>query len=62
MTYCLAIKTNTGIVFASDSRTNAGVDYIRTYSKMHVFSKEKDRVLVLLDREGPVGGSVGDKA
>ena len=48
MTYCLAIKTNTGIVFASDSRTNAGVDYIRTYSKMHVFSKEKDRVLVLL--------------
>ena len=48
MTYCLAIKTNTGIVFASDSRTNAGVDYIRTYSKMHVFAKNDDRILVLL--------------
>ncbi|MFO7542207.1 MAG: proteasome-type protease [Thiobacillus sp.] len=48
MTYCLAIKTNTGIVFASDSRTNAGVDYIRTYSKMHVFAKPDDRILVLL--------------
>ncbi len=48
MTYCLAIKTNAGIVFASDSRTNAGVDYIRTYSKMHVFAKQEDRSLVLL--------------
>ncbi len=48
MTYCLAIKTNNGIVFASDSRTNAGVDYIRTYSKMHVFSKAEERTLVLL--------------
>jgi putative proteasome-type protease len=26
MTYCLAIKVNDGLVFASDSRTNAGVD------------------------------------
>lgn len=48
MTYCLAIKTNSGIVFASDSRTNAGIDYIRTYSKMHVFAKPTDRVMVLL--------------
>jgi len=48
MTYCLAIKTNAGIIFASDSRTNAGVDYIRTYSKMHVFAKPEDRTLVLL--------------
>lgn len=48
MTYCLAIKTNSGIVFASDSRTNAGIDYIRTYSKMHVFSNPGERVMVLL--------------
>ena len=48
MTYCLAVKTNTGIVFASDSRTNAGIDYIRTYSKMHVFTKPGERVMVLL--------------
>lgn len=48
MTYCVAIKVDQGIVFASDSRTNAGVDYIRTYSKMHRFVWPQDRVIVLL--------------
>ena len=37
MTYCLAIKTGKGLVFASDSRTNAGVDQVSTFSKMHQF-------------------------
>src|SRR2546428_1441458 len=36
MTYCVAIRVNDGLVFASDTRTSAGVDDIRTYSKMHV--------------------------
>ncbi len=48
MTYCLAIKVNKGVVFASDSRTNAGVDYIATYSKMTRFVWPGERVLVLL--------------
>lgn len=48
MTYCVAIKVNDGIVFASDSRTNAGVDYIRTYSKMYTFTWQGDRSLVIL--------------
>lgn len=48
MTYCLAIKVNDGLVLASDSRTNAGVDYIRTYSKMHTFCWQHDRVVVIL--------------
>jgi putative proteasome-type protease len=48
MTYCLAIKVNDGLVFASDSRTNAGVDYISTYRKMHVFGVPGERLLVLL--------------
>ena len=48
MTYCLAISTDDGIVFASDSRTNAGVDYISTYSKMHTFGVEQERQIVLL--------------
>jgi len=48
MTYCLAIKVNEGIVFASDSRTNAGVDYIRTCTKMHHFFRAGDRVLILM--------------
>lgn len=48
MTYCLAISVNEGIVFASDSRSNAGVDYIRTCSKMHRFFWAGDRIIVLL--------------
>ena len=48
MTYCLAMKVNKGLVFASDSRTNAGVDYVSTFSKMHTFAWPGDRVFVIL--------------
>lgn len=48
MTYCVAIATATGLVFVSDSRTNAGADDVRTYSKMHAFETGGDRSLVLL--------------
>lgn len=48
MTYCLAISLNKGLVFASDSRTNAGVDYVSTHSKMHTFVWPGERVCVLL--------------
>lgn len=48
MTYCVAIKVNSGIVYASDSRTNAGVDYIRTSSKMFQFNWEGERIITLL--------------
>lgn len=48
MTYCLAISVNKGLVFASDSRTNAGADQVSTYSKMHVFGSDGDRQIVLL--------------
>ncbi|MDH5472989.1 MAG: proteasome-type protease [Gammaproteobacteria bacterium] len=48
MTYCLAISVNKGLVFASDSRTNAGVDYVTTYSKMHTFVWPGERTCVLL--------------
>lgn len=48
MTYCLAITLNDGIVFAADTRTNAGVDYVTSYSKLHVFSSAEDRLFVVL--------------
>ena len=48
MTYCLAIKVQQGLVFCSDSRTNAGPDQVNTYSKMHRFSLQEDRQMVLL--------------
>jgi putative proteasome-type protease len=48
MTYCTAIKTRAGLVFLSDSRTNAGLDQISTYRKMIVYEKAGDRFMVLL--------------
>ena len=48
MTYCLGLCLADGLVFASDSRTNAGVDYVTTYSKMHVFTPAVDRLFVIL--------------
>ncbi|MDV3241836.1 MAG: hypothetical protein LOY00_08690, partial [Methylocaldum sp.] len=48
MTYCLSINVERGLVFCSDSRTNAGMDSIGTYSKMHTFAWGGERVFVLL--------------
>ncbi len=48
MTYCVAIKLNGGLVFLSDSRTNAGLDQISTFRKMIVYEKPDDRFMVLL--------------
>ncbi len=47
MSYCLAIKVNEGLVFASDSRTNAGLDNVNTYSKMFTYNVG-DRAFVIL--------------
>ena len=48
MTYCVAAKLNAGLVFLSDSRTNAGLDNISTFRKMMVYEKADDRFMVLL--------------
>jgi len=48
MTYCVAMSLDTGMIFASDSRTNAGVDQIAKFSKMRVFARDDDRVIVTL--------------
>ena len=48
MTYCVAIKLNAGLVFLSDSRTNAGLDQISTFRKMIIYEKADDRFMVLL--------------
>lgn len=48
MTYCVAIKLNAGLVFLSDSRTNAGLDQISTFRKMIIYEKPHDRFMVLL--------------
>jgi putative proteasome-type protease len=48
MTYCVGILLKDGIVFASDSRTHAGVDNFAKFCKMSVFEREGDRAIVLL--------------
>ena len=50
MTYCVGILLDDGIIFASDSRTHAGVDNFAKFYKMTVFERAGDRVLVLLSR------------
>lgn len=48
MTYCVGILLEEGIVFASDSRTHAGVDNFASFCKMTVFERAGDRAFVLL--------------
>lgn len=49
MTYCVATMIDAGMVFASDSRTNAGMDNISTFRKMKTFERPGDRVLVMVN-------------
>jgi putative proteasome-type protease len=47
MTYCLAMRLAEGLVFLADTRTNAGVDNVGTYRKLHVIQPTPDRVFVV---------------
>jgi putative proteasome-type protease len=48
MTYCVALRLDAGLVFAADTRTNAGVDNVAQYRKLHFWRQPGDRVVVLL--------------
>lgn len=48
MTYCVSIKTNHGMVFLSDTRTNAGVDNVSKYRKMFTWEVPGDRVITMM--------------
>jgi len=73
MTYCIGVMLDKGMIFASDSRTNAGLDNIAKFCKMTVFERRSDRVIVLLS-SGNLAGTqavigvlnqrcaIGDKA
>lgn len=47
MTYCVALKLNAGLVFLSDSRTNAGLDQISTFRKVMLYEQPGERFMVL---------------
>jgi len=48
MTYCVGMRLNAGLVFLSDSRTNAGVDQVGTFRKLSVFEIPGDRMMVMM--------------
>lgn len=48
MTYCVGMLLDAGLVFLSDSRTNAGVDQISTFRKVTCFERPGERVMVLM--------------
>lgn len=48
MTYCVGLKLDRGLVFAADTRTNAGVDNIATFKKLHVWENPGERVIALM--------------
>ncbi|MBR8398804.1 peptidase [Burkholderia cenocepacia] len=48
MTYCVAMRVDEGLVFLSDSRTNAGIDHVSTFRKMVLFEVPDEQVVVLL--------------
>ncbi|SUB00605.1 proteasome endopeptidase complex, archaeal, beta subunit [Pannonibacter phragmitetus] len=48
VTYCVGLKLDRGLVFAADTRTNAGVDNIATFKKLHVWEEQGERVFTLL--------------
>ena len=48
MTYCVAISVDAGMVFCSDSLTNAGIDQVSTYSKMFRFGIAGAKQFVIL--------------
>ncbi|MEM6947199.1 MAG: peptidase, partial [Pseudomonadota bacterium] len=48
MTYCVAIKLNQGLVFLSDTRTNAGVDNVSKVKKLFTWQQPGDRVIAMM--------------
>src|SRR5690606_34428683 len=48
MTYCVGLQIDRGLVFMSDTRTNAGMDSISSFRKMHVWEQPDERVIVLM--------------
>lgn len=47
MTYCVAMRLEEGLLFVSDSRTNAGIDHIATFRKLHRFGIPGERLIVM---------------
>ena len=47
MTYCCEILVREGLVMFADTRTNAGVDNIATFRKLHIFTDPGKRIMAI---------------
>lgn len=47
MTYCCGILVRDGLVMIADTRTNAGLDNVSTFRKLHILSKPGDRIMAI---------------
>jgi len=47
MTYCCGILVRDGLVMIADTRTNAGLDNVSTFRKLHIYAEPGDRVIAL---------------
>ena len=46
MTYCVGMRPEAGLVIIADTRTNAGIDNISTFNKLHMLVEDKDRIII----------------
>ena len=60
MTYCCGILVRDGLVMIADTRTNAGLDNISTFRKLHVFRKPGERVITAGQYKVQDGSLVAD--
>jgi putative proteasome-type protease len=47
MTYCCGILVRDGLVMIADTRTNAGLDNVSTFRKLHVYSQPGERIMAI---------------
>src|SRR5229473_1837779 len=60
MTYCCGILVRDGLVMIADTRTNAGLDNVSTFRKLHIFSKPGDRIMAIASAIRAVHATEGD--
>ena len=47
MTYCCGVLVRDGLVMIADTRTNAGLDNVSTFRKLHIFAKPGERIMAI---------------
>ena len=59
MTYCCGVLVRDGLVMIADTRTNAGLDNVSTFRKLHIFSKPGERIMAIASAGNLAAASTG---